>query len=217
MKITSKLKNLQGLTFGRLFVQESVYSVKHGHRIWRCLCTCGNTIDLPTNALDTNRTISCGCYSKEVRKDCNASHRDSKSNLWKTWAGMRARCKENSKYKAYYYDRGVHVDQRWESYSTFKEDMEDGFIQHIKQFGRRNTSLDRINTNLGYSKENCRWATNVQQICNKRNGMKITSYKKLIAFIEEVNKAKGTDLFLSKEDYITISYNCRLKLSKIEN
>jgi len=215
IKVTSKLKNLLGLKFGRLTVLESIYSSKYKHRVWRCACICGNTIDLPTNALDTGRTTSCGCYSKETRQSCNKSHGDSKSNLYRTWAGMRSRCKQNSVHRKHYYDRGITVSNDWEEYINFKRDMENSFNSHIKIFGRKNTSLDRIDTNQGYSKVNCRWATNVEQICNKRSGLKITSYKMLKLFLDELNKAKRLNITLTKEEYITLSYNCRLKMSKL--
>jgi hypothetical protein len=45
----------------------------------------------------------------------------------------------------------------WESYEI-----------HVKEYWEKNTTIDRINPNLNYCKENCRWATWKEQSLNKR-------------------------------------------------
>lgn len=77
------------------------------------------------------------------------------------WRSMLARCNNTAdKHYKYYGGRGVSVCDRWLEFSTFLEDM-----------GKRpsaNHSLDRINNDLGYSKNNCRWATRSEQQKNKQ-------------------------------------------------
>lgn len=88
------------------------------------------------------------------------------SSIYKAWEAMKYRCR-NKKCKSYkdYGGRGINYDPFWELFENFRKDM-----------GSRpeGTSLDRINNNEGYYKENCRWATNKQQNRNTRINIWIT-------------------------------------------
>lgn len=59
---------LKGKKFGRLTVIEEA-GVKKRKRLWECICECGNTTILSTNALNRGNTKSCGCYALEMRGD----------------------------------------------------------------------------------------------------------------------------------------------------
>jgi hypothetical protein len=69
--------------------------------------------------------------------------------------------------------RNVGVTKRWKTFENFLLDMEDSFNEHVDKHGIKNTTLDRINNNRGYSKTNCRWATNREQVRNRRNARTI--------------------------------------------
>ncbi len=80
---------------------------------------------------------------------------------YKSWMSMKHRCnsKSGNNYKSYA-SRGITVCEKWMKFEGFLEDM-----------GRRpiGMTLDRIDVNGNYCKENCRWATVEQQMSNQRN------------------------------------------------
>ncbi len=81
---------------------------------------------------------------------------------YQSWNCMIQRCTNPKRtYYHYYGGRGITVCDRWKVFTNFLEDM-----------GARpvGTSLDRIDPNKGYYKENCRWATPTEQASNRRPG-----------------------------------------------
>ena len=82
------------------------------------------------------------------------------------WKGLRNRCNNPNDvgYKNYG-GRGITYCERWEDYENFVQDMGN------KPDGM---SIDRIDVDGNYCKENCRWATRKQQNNNKRNSLNVT-------------------------------------------
>lgn len=76
------------------------------------------------------------------------------------WSNMKQRC-DNPKNPRYndYGGRGITYDPHWKSFISFLNDL-GTCPKHL--------SLDRIENDLGYTKENCRWATRKEQQNNQR-------------------------------------------------
>lgn len=81
--------------------------------------------------------------------------------LYPTWLGMMQRCynPKRPNYK-YYGGRGITVCKEWLNVESFINDMYPTFQEGL--------TLDRINVDREYSKENCRWADSMTQSKNKR-------------------------------------------------
>jgi len=90
------------------------------------------------------------------------THRMKGTSIYDAWRGMRYRCtNRNHKYYADYGGRGITVCDEWlHSFENFYRDMGDK---------PKGLSLDRIDNDKGYCKENCRWSTAKEQTNNKRN------------------------------------------------
>ena len=106
------------------------------------------------------------------------SERDSlKRKFYDRWRNMHTRCfNKNRKDWKNYGGRGITIDNQWLDFQTFKNDMYRSFLSHTKKYGIKDTTLERIDVNKNYSKENCRWATKLEQRYNSR-GIRYVIYK----------------------------------------
>ena len=98
------------------------------------------------------------------------------TGIYRSWYNMKSRC-NNPNYLNYHLwgGRGISYCEEWDNFSGFIRDMHKSYKEHCKQFGENNTSLDRVNNNAGYSKDNCRWATRKDQ-ANNRNTNRILEH-----------------------------------------
>jgi hypothetical protein len=78
---------------------------------------------------------------------------------------MRQRCLDKNHKWGRYGGRGITFDPSWEDFGTFLADMGD------RPAGK---TLDRKDNDLGYSKENCRWASSKEQANNRSDNTVLT-------------------------------------------
>lgn len=160
----------EGFRNGRYVVISTAPMTVKGNAYWFCRCDCGTVKEVQASNLVRHK--SCGCakgssISAKVRTHGEGG-RNNKTAEYEAWSSMNARC-GNPKNRVYarYGGRGITVCDRWKyDYTAFLEDM-----------GRRPSkdhSLDRINNNLGYGPDNCRWATRKEQCNNKGNNRYFT-------------------------------------------
>jgi len=83
---------------------------------------------------------------------------------YNSWRNMRDRCKSDSdQFYKYYKKKGIKVCPEWdEDFNNFVDDM--GICPSDEY------SLDRIDNDRDYCKENCRWASPLLQALNRSYG-----------------------------------------------
>lgn len=164
-----KFRDLTGQRFSRLVALEYVGRGRSRESLWRCACDCGNETTVPTSALTSGNTTSCGCFGRERRLAVVTKHGgcppEGSTPEYRTWAGIIQRC-TNPKNPAYpnYGGRGITVDPRWvTSFAVFLA------VVGPKPFP--GAELDRIDNARGYEPGNVKWTTRTQNQRNKRNNV----------------------------------------------
>lgn len=168
----TKLTDLKNRTFGFLTVTDfSHYHTQPGGAkvaYWNVICVCGKKFKRRSTHLLTPKKLgqSCGCKAKEQCGDRFRTHGLKKYRAYTSWQNMHRRCYDKTDRDYHNYGaRGITVCERWFSPENFFEDMGE------RKAGQ---SLERVDVNKNYYKENCRWATAKEQANNKRNNRWIT-------------------------------------------
>jgi len=158
-----KIEISKGTKFYRLTYIEDVINqkVKGRHCLFQCECGNKKVIWLPD--VKRGNAKSCGCYKIETVIRQSTTHGLSKTNTYSTWEGIIQRMTNENKSGSKDYLKRIDIDPRWFKFENFLNDM------GIKPDGK---TIDRIDNNAGYWKDNCRWTNNHIQSRNKRSNVK---------------------------------------------
>jgi hypothetical protein len=157
---------------------------------WNCQCDCGTIRDVLHSRLVSGRSASCGCFQREIA----TKHGLSTKPFYHRWEGIIRRC-NHPKYEHYNLYGGRGIKCLWKSFEDFKNDMYESYLKHCEEFGEKNTTLDRVNSNGNYCKENCRWFNRIQQQNNMRSN-KLLEYKGQIKTMKMWSRELGFDYHL---------------------
>lgn len=157
-----------GAKFGRWTVKTELVRIKSNkHAV--CVCDCGTEKPVRHEKLLNGSSKSCGCLAIDLLTTHGHTAKSTRKNSHEYWIWNMVvqRC-TNPSVKNWndYGGRGITVCDSWLKFENFFADM-----------GKRPTtlhSLERIDNSLGYSKENCKWATRAEQARNKRNNRMLT-------------------------------------------
>lgn len=120
-----------------------------------------------------------------------STHGMSKTRFYNIWVGMKRRClnKNDSAYLNYG-GRGIKICDEWLKFENFKNDMYESYIKHAEIHTEKNTTIERVENNKGYSVLNCKWATYIEQNRNTRQ-VKLYKYKGKELNLMEISKLEG--------------------------
>jgi len=109
------------------------------------------------------------------------------TKIYEVWHAMKARC-HRPKHKFYprYGGRGITVCERWLDFKNFFADMGDV---------PEGMTLERLDNDKGYYKDNCEWATQKGQTRNRSNNKMVTyngKTKCLQAWADQLGMNKRT-------------------------
>lgn len=180
----SRINDLSGKKFGHLTAKEQRGRTKTGGVKWLCVCDCGEVRILPTSALTSGNTSSCGCNKKILTSIRKKTHGMSKTVEYSTWCKMKERC-YNKKIRDFkwYGAKGIIVCKRWlNSFENFLKDMGPKPTQKH--------SIERKNSKKNYCPSNCVWDVQKEQVRNREGVIKVIYNgveRRLIEVCEEIN------------------------------
>lgn len=163
-----KIIDIKGKKFGRLKTIRitNIKDNKKGYS-WEFLCDCGNIVIRNGTSVRNGTTQSCGCLQKERYLEAKQTHGMTKTRTYKIWSQIKNRClNKNNQYYHRYGGRGITISSDWLIFENFLKDI--GEIPH-------KLSIDRIDNNGNYCKDNCRLVSmKIQQ--NNRSSNKVITY-----------------------------------------
>jgi len=186
--VPPRVKDLTGMTFGKLTVISFVGTTPRHYAIWLVRCECGTTREIESRYLMAGQ-VSCRCMMGAPTHGHTRGNTRGKprSKVYRTWCDMIRRCTQrNRRDFKYYGGRDVTVCTRWRDFVNFLEDMGEPLSNDL--------SIDRIDNNGNYEPGNCRWATQAEQTSNSRHNRYLTFHGKtqcLAAWAREVGLSYG--------------------------
>jgi len=98
------------------------------------------------------------CLKCSHKNNGTETHGMSRTKVYHVWAGMLQRT-SNPKDDNYAKYKDRKPPEKWNTFSGFWEDMSKGYEEGL--------TIDRIDNDKPYSKDNCRWVTRAVQSANK--------------------------------------------------
>lgn len=166
-----------------LWDYEYIYSWKRKVVKEKVRCKCWKEYFTRRDHLLWWRINNCWCASIERTRllwKAQKKHWMEGTVFYRKFRSLLSRCnnKKSDSYKRYWW-RWISCE--WKKFEDFYADMYETYIEHCNIHWAKNTTIDRIDVNGNYNKENCRWVWWKQQARNKTNNIKfIYKWKKYL-------------------------------------
>jgi hypothetical protein len=173
-------KDLTGQKFNYLTVIEHAGKNDINKHLYLCKCDCGNTTITVGESIKSGNTKSCGCMRKQMIVDKNFKHGYAKQPMYNVWCTVKDRClNPNNKSYANYGGRGICLSKDWDDYKNFHRDMSFTY--------KHGLTLERVDNEKGYSKDNCVWASRITQ-CNNTRRNHLIEYEGKILTVSQMSR-----------------------------
>lgn len=134
----------------------------NGNRNYLCKCLkCGRIKRTQIKHLQNGFGIkhkTCGLGIKKLDK-----------RFYQIWSDMRKRTTNpNSNQWKNYGQRGINSND-YKYFIDFYDDFYDSYCKHKEKYGEKDTTIDRIDVNKHYTKDNIKWSTRIEQQNNTRD------------------------------------------------
>ena len=137
---------------------------KNNKNYYRMKCTkCGREKDM----LSSTIRYKHGTFHKACGKNLKTKNKI----FYSRWQAMRTRTTNiNYEHSDCYFKRGISSDE-FKYFIDFYDELYDSFILLANKIGAKNVSLERIDYNKDYSKDNCIWINKNKQQANTRKNI----------------------------------------------
>ena len=159
-----------GSVFGRLTVVGELFRDSKRSMV-DVVCDCGSLpFAVRLDGLKSGGVKSCGCLQIEAVIRNFTTHGMTGTSAYSSWQKLRYRC-DSPKDPRWdrYGGRGISYPKHWNTFESFWEEMSEGWYE--------GADIDRIDFDLSYSKENCRWVDRDVGNHNKSKSLGTSIYK----------------------------------------
>lgn len=132
-----------------------------------CRCVCWREKRITYSSLYYNMAKNCWCIWYKIASEKATKHWLSNNRIWDVYQNMKKRC--NRDIGQYYYLYGWRwIKCLWMTFEDFISDMYESYLEHCKLHWEKNTTIERMDNNWHYCKQNCIRATRQVQANNRR-------------------------------------------------
>lgn len=128
-----------------------------------CKCSCWKIKRVQKSHLINWKSTKCWSCAVKIKstKHWFTTHTTQNRFYW-IYRNIKCRCNNKNATRYYrYWWRWIKCER--ETFEQFKDDMYDSYLEHCKEYWIKETTIDRINNDWNYCKNNCKWATYKEQ------------------------------------------------------